>query len=101
MSREGAAPERIVLGGGIAEACREFLPRSLKKFALELIHEAGHLKAGTVWFSTLSPEAREAAFSQSRTARVYDYWEVKNDWQSYDTAAYSSDFLPATSREMS
>jgi hypothetical protein len=63
MKDNDLSPDRIVLGGGIAEACQKYLSPEMKKIALDLIHDYGRLKAGTVVFSSMSPEAREAAIT--------------------------------------
>jgi hypothetical protein len=81
MSRDEIAPERIVLGGGIAEACQQRLPDALKEIALELIHDHGHLPRGTVVFSSMSPEARESAVTLARVNKVYQHSLEYPEWQ--------------------
>ncbi len=82
MKHEGVAPKKIVLGGGIAEACQENLSEGLKAYALRLIHDHGHLPKETVVFSTMSPEARESAVTLKRVNQVYDYWLENDEWES-------------------
>jgi hypothetical protein len=63
MTSKGMSPGRIVLGGGISEACERKLAPRMKERALTLIHHHARLKAGTVVLSTMSPEARESALA--------------------------------------
>jgi hypothetical protein len=87
MKHDGVAPKKIVLGGGIAEACQENLSDGLKAYALRLIHDHGHLPKETVVFSAMSPEARESAVTLKRVNQVYDYWLEHGEWESLQAKA--------------
>lgn len=63
MKAQGTAPEKIILGGGIGEACNKYAP-DLRQIALERIHEAAQLEPGVIEFSTISAEMRETAITQ-------------------------------------
>jgi|GEM_PF-2665275 len=80
MKENDLSPDRIVLGGGIAEACQKHLTPEMKKIALDLIHEHGRLKAGTVVFSTMSPEAREAAITTLSVEEVPENINREEAW---------------------
>ncbi len=87
MKKDGVAPGKIVLGGGIAEACQKYLPEDVKAHALELIHDhghkTGHLPKDTVVFSTMSPEARESAITLRQVNQIYEYWLKTGEWATF------------------
>lgn len=80
MKEQELAPEKIVLGGGIAEACQKHLSQEMKLRALRLIHDHGRLKAETVVFSSMSPEAREAALTTLLVQEANEILEREHRW---------------------
>jgi len=60
MSAAGHAPQKIVIGGGIGEACSRY-DETLQAFAIDEVQHSADLPLRTVGFSYLSGEARESA----------------------------------------
>jgi hypothetical protein len=63
MAAQGTPPEKIVLGGGIGEACNKY-PPEVRRIALKIINRFAKLEPGIIDFSTISPEMRETAITQ-------------------------------------
>jgi len=70
------APQRIVLAGGIGELCSRY-DNQWKNRINELFEDfADNIPAGTVVFSTMSPEAREAYVTTAAVQKAFEEYKA-------------------------
>jgi hypothetical protein len=73
LAKMGHPMERIVLGGGIGEACNLY-PTIWKKHAYGILHAAANVAPGSIIFSPMRAEEREKAIA---TASIREAFEAK------------------------
>lgn len=76
MRIRDCAPEKIVLAGGIGELCSRYDPK-WKRRINELFEDfADSIPPGTIVFSTMSPEAREAFVTTNMVQQAFDEYKA-------------------------
>ncbi len=71
MKQKGIAPQKLIIGGGIGEACARYND-FMREDALRLIRTFGKFPKDVVEFSRVSPEAREGALAYLLNRAAYD-----------------------------
>jgi hypothetical protein len=71
MKQKGVAPKKLIIGGGIGEACARY-DDFLREDALRLIKTFGKFPKDVVEFSRMSPEAREGALAYILNRAAHD-----------------------------
>jgi hypothetical protein len=71
MKQKGVAPQKLIIGGGIGEACARY-DDFIRNDALRLIKTFGKFPKDVVEFSRVSPEAREGALAYLLNRAVYE-----------------------------
>jgi hypothetical protein len=85
MKVNEAAPQRIVLAGGIGELCSRY-DNQWKNRINELFEDfADNIPPGTVVFSTMSPEAREAYVTTAAVQQAFEQYKASRSVPSAET----------------
>jgi hypothetical protein len=71
LAQMGHPMERIVLGGGIGEACNHY-PEIWKKHAYGVLHSSARLSPGSIIFSPMRAEERERAIATTSIRDAID-----------------------------